>query len=134
MPSDDLFDFAYLEPRGTRRFTLDAVHVYSADPVVLVLEYAAPGSPSRAAYESAKLKDTKNDDLLRIVAPLVVRDWSNVCDKAKVPVPYSPAAMQSMVDGLVKHRRADILWNAMLYALNPNNFRDTPSAEQLGKA
>lgn len=133
MPTDDLFDFGYLEPRGTMRHTLDNVHVRCAQPVVLLLEYGGPGTPARAAYDSANIKGATQEQVLKAVAPHVVKGWENVNDKSGAPAPCTPDAVKAMIDGLLKNKRIDIMWSSMLRALNPDNFRDAPSSESLGK-
>lgn len=129
------FDFGALTPTGTARYTLTRVHVRHAEPVVLIVKPSGEANDGYgAALKTAVLKgkvDAKAH--ASIYARHVVIGWEHVLDANGKPVPYTAAAGEELLHGLIDAKRGhDIVGGLMAFCADPDHFCAAPDAGDLG--
>ncbi len=139
MAFDDLFDD--LVPKGTVRFTLDAIFVRCDKPLVLIMKHAGESNP---AYKSGRLKMVSElrarsgqeidvAALIKLFAHTVITGWENVNDGG-VAVPFTPTQCIELLMVIAK-KAPDEINLAFAYARDASNFRGpiAAAADTLGK-
>ncbi len=118
-----------LAPSGTVRYTLtDVVAEGCEASLVLVMKHAGDGNPGwenanrkLAIQRGASSGRTGGEESIRALIPLfakhVMVDWENATET------YSIDAGAKLLTDLADNGGLDLVWGAMRYALEPQNFR-----------
>lgn len=142
MSFDGLFDD--LEAHGTVRFILTGVKVRTPHDVVLVMKHAGHGNTAylngRRKIEAAaraRSGPLSGADFLEAFIPLfaktVITGWEHVAAADGKPTPATAEQIEAFLTTLAR-KAPDLVEQALAFAIQPGNFRDTPtaSAEALG--